>query len=349
MNRLHMFAMSALVFSFAACAVNTEESEEALATQEEAIRGCGADCPDPTGGDTSGGTPTGGHVTTTGGGSSTGSGSPPPPPPPTPVTGLPQGLTGGLAYINHLCGFTLANVIPLVGPIAAVFPACGSGVLPACVAAGAAGVKAFINLGQNWCADPTINLGGAVAGVSTLSMPDSSHFNISSAAGWTVSSDGDRGNNASFGFYHQSLTAGAGGLTDTSVSTRFALPAGTACGFHHTQNTPANAATGGGLCMGNDPALGQCPAGWRARSHFDMSSDTGSFTWCEYLDPNGFCPNGSTCELNAASAGYAIGVASDTDAAGNDVYGTDCPAGLTRSAWFDDGRGAGQGLGSCVH
>ena len=101
--------------------------------------------------------------------------------------------------------------------------------------------------------------------------------------------------------------------------------------------------------MGSDPALGQCPSGWRPRSHFDMSSGNGSFVWCEYLDPSSFCPNGSACELGAASAGYAIGVASDTDASGNDVYGTACPAGLTRSAWFDDGRGAGQGLGSCVH
>ena len=290
-------------------------------------------------------------MTTTGGGTtSSGGPPPPPPPPPTPVTGLPQGLTGGLAYINHLCGFTIANVFPVVSAVGGVFPACGSGALPACVLAGASAVKAFIDLGQSWCSDPTINLGGAVAGVQTLSMPDASHFNISSAPGWSVSSDGDRGNNASFGFYHQELTAAdGGGLTDTSISTRFALPGGTACGFHHTQNTPANSLPGSGTCMGSDPALGQCPSGWRPRSHFDMSSDTGSFVWCEYLDPNGFCPNGSTCELNAASAGYAIGVASDTDAAGNDIYGAACPAGLTRSAWFDDGRGAGQGLGSCVH
>ena len=135
-----------------------------------------------------------------------------------------------------------------------------------------------------------------------------------------------------------------------AASASFALPRGTACGFHNTRNSPAKA-PGLGTCMGLDPAYGQCPAGWRPRNHFDMSSDYGQYVWCEYLDPKGLCPDGSPCAQGALQAGYAIAIASNTDPTGYSLYGNGlaCPIGGYRSVFVDAGRPGGQGLGVCTH
>jgi hypothetical protein len=139
------------------------------------------------------------------------------------------------------------------------------------------------------------------------------------------------------------------GTTDLSVSSRFVLPRGTACGFHHTRNSPPS----GGVhtCMGLDPGAGACPAGWVAKKHFDMSSDYGYWAWCEYQDPYGFCSD-LTCINSALSAGFTCGVSSDTDGTG---YGgcagfdtrSGCPGGTVRAPFFDSGRGSGQGVAFC--
>ena len=192
---------------------------------------------------------------------------------------------------------------------------------------------------------------GMVGGVWTLVFNGMAGWTQGGAtAYWATRSDGDFGQPVVGGFYHQELTAGSGGSVTLAASASFALPRGTACGFHNTRNSPAKA-PGLGTCMGLDPAYGQCPAGWRPRNHFDMSSDYGQYVWCEYLDPKGLCPDGSPCAQGALQAGYAIAIASNTEPTGYSLYGNGlaCPIGGYRSVFVDAGRPGGQGLGVCTH
>jgi hypothetical protein len=360
---MHMVAMGAVISIFAGCAVQAGDQGEAVdATQDPLRIRCDIDCPD-TSGTSSGSITSSGGTTTSSSSSSSSSGTYTPP---TPITGQPQGLTGGLAYINHDCGFHLNGIIDLALKIGNFYKECLAATDPNCISAGGDAVKGIVNADIWGCSNPTLSLPGFVGGTQTLTMSsDFKSFKVSGEPGWGVGSDGDRGNNSGFGFYHQELVAGAGGVTDLSKSRLFALPAGTACGFHHTQNTPANATLGMGTCMGLDPALGQCPSGWNLKYHFDMQSGDGTtdcnnpanlnsphcgyFVWCEYQDPNNFCPNGSACEWDAINKGYAVGVASSTYASGADYYGQYCPAGSYRSSYYDDGMSAGQGVSSCTH
>jgi hypothetical protein len=102
--------------------------------------------------------------------------------------------------------------------------------------------------------------------------------------------------------------------------------------------------------MGRDPAS-SCPNGWTARRHFDMSSDTGFFVWCEYQDPNGLCAGqaATDCGANAKFIGYSTGISSNTDQDGRALAnGGACPVGWTSTPFFDDGRPSGQGLHWCM-
>ena len=179
--------------------------------------------------------------------------------------------------------------------------------------------------------------------------------------GFAVRSDGD-GIITQYGFYHQELVSG--GTSDPTLSTRFKLLPGTACGFHHTKNSP------GLTRMDVDPATGNCPAGWIARSQFDMSSGDGHaqcgnlqhldhcayFVWCEYQDTNGLCAGDlSNCQQNAEFIGYDVRIASNVEASGFPVASVACPnnnipchCGCTPSPNFDAGRSSGQGLAWCI-
>jgi hypothetical protein len=174
-------------------------------------------------------------------------------------------------------------------------------------------------------------------------------------------SDGDRGLHAGEGFYHQELLAAGGGIR-TSTPDRMMLPAGTACGFHHTQNSAADPSTGVGTCMGQDPGRGLCPKGWVARRHFDMSSGNGSrdcgkddalnhpeacgfFVWCEYTDPNKLCTD-PNCVARAARMA-TVRIQSNTDTTGATVRPF-CPPGMTGTSFYDDGRPEGKGLSFCI-
>ncbi len=360
MKRTTMVAAGSLVFVFAGCIVagggdeKVGEGEGALMC-ETCSSGAGA------------GTGSSGHTgVTSSHSSSTTTGGPPPPP--QPITGLPQGLTGGIAYVNHTCLLSISALVSVGTAIGSFWKACNQSIDSGCVAGGVNVLKAIADLVGGICSNPSVELAAKVNGVQTITMTSSSQFSISAAPGWAVGSDGDRGNSSGMGFYHQELSSTGGGITDTTKSALFQLPPGTACGFHHTQNSPPQGELG--TCMGYDAAYQACPYGWAPKHAFDMSSGDGStvcdpsvtpmtnpacgyWVWCEYQDPNNFCPLGSACAQTAAAAGYAEAVTSDNY--GSDslpvTYGQDglgCPAGLTRSAWYDDGRPSGQGLGTCA-
>jgi hypothetical protein len=287
---------------------------------------------------------------------------------------LPQGLTGGIAHVNHDCNVNLA-AIALLGARAVGVLNC-SGEL-GCVANAVSTTAEVIMAAQGTsfltCGPPSVFRSGSVTvsggrPVPTLLLStDGGSFTVQAAAGWLTQSDGDIGDNRNFGFYHQELTAAGGGVTDVSVSDKFKLPRGTACGFHHTRNTPFNSMAGPqSTCMGQDQALtGQCPNGWSLRSHFDMSSGDGRaacgnlqnrdhcayFTWCEYQDPNQLCDNDPQCLANSRTGGFALGISSNVDPNGVEGGGAGnppCPVGFSRVNFYDDGRSAGQGLSWCV-
>ena len=208
-----------------------------------------------------------------------------------------------------------------------------------------------------WIRDVVAKI-GSVAGIATLTWQGERR----SKPGWTNVSDGDRGLRKDDGFYHQELLAAGGGIRPATPD-RLMLPAGTACGFHHTQNSPANLSTGLGTCMGMDPGRNACPNGWIARRHFDMSSGNGSrdcgtpealgdpaacgyFVWCEYTDPYKLC-EGPDC-VDRATRMATVGIQSDTDATGATLR-PECPSGTIRTPFFDSGRPGGKGLSFCLN
>lgn len=306
-----------------------------------------------------------------------------------PVDEEPQGLTAGLAHVNHECGPNIA-AYAAVGLTAIGIVACGSLVFTgvdwgaagncAQVIQGASGTVAAIpqtNFMQ--CGPPNVFRSGEVLGpngsqIPTLLLdPSGNSFTVQAADGWVTMSDGDIGNSANFGFYHQELRELGGGSTDLSVSDRFKLPRGTVCGFHHTRNTPFDPLVAfrsgkASTCMGLDPANGSCPVGWAIKNHFDMSSGDGQqpcgnlanqshcayFVWCEYQDPYSLCEGDPLCLARARQVGMGLRVSSDTDPGGAETLILDppandapCPAGWVRTNAFDDGRSAGQGLSWC--
>src|SRR5262249_42368922 len=134
------------------------------------------------------------------------------------------------------------------------------------------------------------------------------------------------------------------------------------CGFHHTRNSP------GRTCMGYDPAnyfglrsdgpapgIAGCPPGWTPKKAFDMSSDYGYWTWCEYQDPNQL----SYGQPSVQPLGVACGAAHNDPDRGTDGrcmgYATltssqrsSCPGQFGNSYWIDMGRPSGRGLGFCT-
>jgi hypothetical protein len=193
-----------------------------------------------------------------------------------------------------------------------------------------------------------------------------------SADGYNNLFDGDFGNHANAGYYHQEL---AGGVTFPADSTNFVLPRGATCGFHHTRNTNPPS-----TCMGFDPANGAvdqhgnplrldfpspgmpgCPNGWFPNKAFDMSSDYGYWVWCEYLDPNNrsdgqpsVAADGVTCGISHTDnrdwhyppgglSGHCMGYS--TQAIG--LPRSNCP-GMGNSEWLDSGEDNNIGLGFCT-
>ncbi|HEX4416851.1 MAG TPA: WSC domain-containing protein [Kofleriaceae bacterium] len=301
---------------------------------------------------------------------------------PAGVAGLPQGLTGGLAHVNHSCTVSL-NAFVTVGK-AVVGIATGCSTAASCVVAVATQAVNVYTTAQGGgfvsCGSPNVFRSGGVLAtgattpVQTLLL-SGGQLTVQGAPGWLTQSDGDRGNSANFGFYHQELTTAGSGLTDGTLGDRLRLPRGAACGFHHTQNTPFIQPAGQqSTCMGHDPAAsgplgtGDCPVGWVAKNQFDMSSGDGSaacgnlanqahcgyFAWCEYVDPHGYCDGDASCMANARTAGYAIGISSDAYPEGVESYGgattanAPCPTGFSRTNFYDDGQPAGVGLSWCA-
>jgi hypothetical protein len=271
-----------------------------------------------------------------------------------PIDGLPQGLTGGIAHVNHECGPNV-SAFGALGLAAIGLAACGAAILAPSpepgplVMACAPAVSQFSGLVQalpgtsfESCGPPSVFRSGWVlapgtnAKVPTLWLNSGgTSFSVQAATGWLTGSDGDFGNSSNFGFYHQELREIGGGVVDPSVSDRFVLPQGAVCGFHHSRNTPydpmASFAFGKAYtCMGQDAAQRLCPAGWTAKNHFDWSSGDGQascvdlnaqqhcayFAWCEYQDPNGLCASDPNCLANSRQLGVGLLVSSNTDPAG---------------------------------
>jgi hypothetical protein len=193
-----------------------------------------------------------------------------------------------------------------------------------------------LTAGLTYFAGITVAFGGPALGAQAP---------YKSGEGFAVRSDGDFGMPSGSGFYHQELVSG--GITrftsGATPSDQFKLLPGTACGFHHTINTP------GETCMGFDPAAGQCPTGWVSKKSFDMSSGSGYFAWCEYQDPHQLCaPTGqgfNDCVNAANYFGMALDVGSNTDATGSRDFSA-CPTGAWSQS-YDSGRSSGQGISWC--
>jgi hypothetical protein len=291
--------------------------------------------------------------------------------PPALVNTFPQGLTAGIAYVNHQCTVTLAAIAAIGSPVVGWLNSCTMPFIPLpdggspspgpCVTSTAAVINAVIQTvnGASFtsCGAPsTFVTGYGPDGNHTLEfVHGNSAFAAHASPGWQAGADGDYGNSTNFGFYHQEMLVntvdGGAGIMDQTQSQRFALPKGTACGFHHSKNTPYSSAPDTnfiGSCMGGDPYINECPAGWNQRQHFDMSSTNGYFTWCEYTDPYGYCTNNLACLETARQMGLGLQVSSDTDATGGSSYGNTCPTGWARTGYFDDGRGATWGLSWCL-
>jgi hypothetical protein len=185
------------------------------------------------------------------------------------------------------------------------------------------------------------------------------------APGYVAVMDGDYGNSNGQGYVHQELVSGE---TDPAKAPWLVLPQGAVCGFHHTINSP------GHTCMGFNPALsfygifegppppGQpppppalpgCPPGWAPHKAFDMSSNTGYWTWCEYLDPNHLSAGSPT----VSAVGIACGMSHNWSSEKGSCMGYStltyasqaaCPPGMAASHWTDYGQPSGIGLGFCT-
>jgi hypothetical protein len=241
---------------------------------------------------------------------------------------LPQGLTCGVSYADRQCNVFGGNCGPSITSdntcngvhtlkVGQYFPSCSP-----CSA----------------CACATVCNSGNSCQVQAFGL-----F-TEAAPGYTVISDGDIGNAEGYGFYHQEL--GSSGVTLPAPSADFVLPKGAACGLHHTFQPPRT-------CMGLDPAQA-CPDGWVQRKAFDMSSSSGFWVWCEYLDRNHHSIGGPA----VSPVGIACGISHN--ASGEDpgpvcmgyrpVEASPplCPSTANGSGWFDQGRPGGLGLGFCT-
>jgi len=249
-----------------------------------------------------------------------------------PISGLPQGLTCGLSYADQKCLWPIA-----CGPTIPIDNVCSSH--------------------------------GATSHTIEIICPggDCKHNIPTPAQGYITIYDGDFGvgsGDIGFGYWHQEL---ADGITDTTLSQRFVLPQGAACGFHHTYTSP------GRTCMGLDPTY-QCPDGWTQRRAHDADGSligavtgTGQYwVWCEYDDPNhysartissfpghfivGLPPLGTS-----PTTGIACGISHN---AGGEDHGpvcmgyrpfeSGCPGGTTIKGWIDQERPDGYGLAVCT-
>lgn len=266
---------------------------------------------------------------------------------------LPQGLTCGVSYVDSGLTFDAGNGVTMSYSYSVEVNG---------VCNGTATITTSSGLSRCYSADVTCSAclctsACVVTNGSSQCDVASSSVTPHAATGYAAVYDGDFGNHSQAGFYHQELTAG---VTGPQLSTSFVLPAGAVCGFHHTQNSP------GHTCMGYAPAKyfnitedspgagsgpAGCPAGWTAKSAFDMSSTTGYWVWCEYDDPMHFSHGPATIGAVGIACGMAHNGAGTTgQCMGNATIGTStpsCPAGATASSWLDAGRPSNVGLGFC--
>jgi hypothetical protein len=185
------------------------------------------------------------------------------------------------------------------------------------------------------------------------------YYGPQAAPGYAWVFDGDFGASSGDGFYHQRLV---NGVTDPAQASTFVLPHGTACGLHHTHNSPGltcmgfDAAKGLGLDQDGDaPGIPGCPPGWAAKAALDRNSPNRYWAWCEYLDSNHLSrgnpsvqPLGVACGLShndrvVGAFGHCMGYS--TYSTGSE---SNCPPGMRTSRWRDMGEPSNIGLGFCT-
>jgi hypothetical protein len=159
--------------------------------------------------------------------------------------------------------------------------------------------------------------------------------------GFVQTADGDdRGLPSCNGFAHFRATD-----ANSTPTTQYRLPRGTACGFKEACNNSAE------RCLGFDANV-SCPAGWVRRVGSDMKAPSGcGFVWCEYQDPNNLCTT-SACRFSNQPFGLVCGI-TDNDRNNKQCLGMStatqgCPFPFHRIGFFDDGRSPGHGIGWCV-
>jgi hypothetical protein len=285
---------------------------------------------------------------------------------------LPQGMTGGVAHVNHNCHANLLAYVLAAGKEVGVLNCENAlGCVANAVSTTSESIKSAQGTSFSTCGPPSaVFRSGSVSvygrePVQTLELTtDGTEFKVHDALGWATQSDGDLGDNRNFGFYHQELTEAGGGVFDLAVSDKFKLPRGVACGFHHTKNTPPTSDrvhradlsdptnfVWQSTCMRKRIEDEGCPNGWDIKSHFDSRSQDAHFKWCEYQDPNNVCEfDLAYCHANARAAGFALGISSNVDPRGIEGGGTEvppCPVGFSRVNFYDDGRALGKGLSWC--
>jgi hypothetical protein len=204
---------------------------------------------------------------------------------------------------------------------------------------------------------PTAPIDNACNGTHTVTIVFSDgdfRHTYPAADGYANVFDGDFGNSGGFGYRHQELTTG--GVMDLAKSKDFILPQGTACGFHHTWNSP------GSTCMGLDPAQAfatnpptperGCPSGWTPRRAADANSGGHYWVWCEYEDPNHFSARGFATSVLGLACGISHNNPTGEDRGpvcqGYRPLENLCPDSTTRAGWIDQGRSDGVGLGFCT-
>jgi hypothetical protein len=187
----------------------------------------------------------------------------------------------------------------------------------------------------------------ASAKVHTLQLTSSCGTVIGAAPGFLNYSDGDRGEPNAFGYYHQSWNT-----PNTTTSTKYQLPTGTACGFKESCNST------GQTCMGFDANV-SCPAGWRQKWADDMNAPSGCrFVWCEYQDPNNLCKS-QNCVSSVQPTGTVCGLTDSRKKFPSDLNGGQCMGltpspsncaslGYTFQGFYDNGSQSGTGVGYCM-
>jgi hypothetical protein len=282
---------------------------------------------------------------------------------------LPQGLTCGLSYIDSSTSVSLSIgdgvIISINNDLSVAEGNACNGIQTANVTTQSSTFPFPPDSGCNSCfngCNTTINACNPVTVTGSSS-------NAFAGPGFVGIVDGDIGNHDGAGYVHQEYTMGT---SDPSVSDMFALPVGTVCGFHHTENSP------GRMCMNfqpskafgipenmtNPPGNVGCPTGWNPRRAFDMSSSAWYYVWCEYQDPRHLGTAGTAMGVSGIACGVSSNFGTDDPTGANQglnggclgydtLHGngvgsisTFCPS-MTNSAYINGGESNNTGLGFC--